>query len=304
MVDRRIRYLNSNGKIPAPGGGTQLLEEFRPPALSDLHRERLPAVRAAPVEVAPSLDPMKSVPVINGKKTSGNGRDVPLTKPKPLACAAEKKSAPGLEQSDPQEGSYFSESADRKSIAGHSGTILTFGRVEIIQGIRADSREKTVNALRQVLESVLSGDLPWELLQANYEGEAAPGERGHPGPLRGSKEIRVRHTDQSGHFAEILVPLGEGIVRGRALVACPGWFLLMLLFLAATCLALIAEQGFLNAGLFTHFLYSKAWIFVKLALIFSAALAALRGLLFSLFSKAVSRRKDGCGSMPAPQPIL
>jgi hypothetical protein len=81
------------------------------------------------------------------------------------------------------------------------------------------------------------------------------------------------------------VPLAEGMVRGRALVACPGWFLLMLLFLAASGLALIAEQGFLRAGLFTHFLDSKPWTFIKLALIFLAALVALRGFFFSLFTK-------------------
>jgi hypothetical protein len=93
------------------------------------------------------------------------------------------------------------------------------------------------------------------------------------------------NSNQSDQFAEIVVPLAKGIVRGNTLVACPGWFLLVLIFLAATCLALIAEQGLLNEGLFTHFLDSKAWVFIKLALIFPAALAALRGLFYSVFTK-------------------
>ena len=47
MVDRRIRYINPHGKIPAPGGGKELLEEIKSPLLSDLQSARLPAVRPA-----------------------------------------------------------------------------------------------------------------------------------------------------------------------------------------------------------------------------------------------------------------
>jgi hypothetical protein len=277
MVDRRIRYLNPNGKIPPPGGGAEFLEELTRPALSDLHSELLPTVRAAAAEEAPPLDPVRSAPVINGKKAS------PVATPTPVACAADKK-----QQSDPQEEASCSEDYGRKGIANHSGgVVLTFERVEALQPVRADSREKTVNALRQLLESVSSGDMPWELLQADYDGQVDLGERSRfSRRLGGSREglRRGRHTDQAGQFAEFVVPLGEGIARGRTLVVCPGWFLLMLLLFAATCLALIAEQGLRNAGLFTHFLDSKGWKIVKLALIFSAALAALRGLFFSLFT--------------------
>jgi hypothetical protein len=181
---------------------------------------------------------------------------------------------------------WFSDGDGPKGIAGHSGLVLTFERVEALRPVRADSREKTVNALRQLAESVSSGDMPWELLQADFDGKTGLAEHsGASGRFPGSREIGSRHTDQSDQLAEIVVPLAGGIVRGRALVACPGWFLLMLLFLAASGLALIAEQGFLRAGLFTHFLDSKPWTFIKLALIFSAALVALRGFFFSLFTK-------------------
>jgi hypothetical protein len=287
VVDRRVRYLNPNGKIPAPGGGTQLLEELKPPALSDLQIERVPAVRPGAFEEAPVVAPVKSAAVNSGKNTRVNGKDVPDISPEPAAWLADQKETPRLEQNDPQQGVPFPESDRRKGIAGHSGVVLTFGRVEALQTVRSDSREKTVKALRQLAESVSSGDMPWELLQADYDGTADLGERSWSARRRprGSREVGLRHADQSDQFAEIVVPLAKGIVRGRALVACPGWFLLMLIFLAATCLALIAEQGLLSAGLFTHFLDSKAWVFIKLALISPAALAALRGLFYSFFTK-------------------
>lgn len=286
MVDRRTRYLNSKGKFPPPGGGVQLLEELESPELSDAPSEGL---RPVVVEEPTPIDPVQTDRDINGKAAGGEGKDTPDGQPEPEAWAANVKSPPARKDSEPQDRAY--ESAIPTGLVRHTGTVLTFDRVETLQGVRADSREKTVNALRQLLDSVSSGDLAWELLQADYDGRAEPGKRsGSFKPLRGSKEIHLRHPDQAGQFSEV-VPLGEGIVCGRALVACPGWFLLMLLFLAATCLALIAEQGFLKAGVLTHFLDSKVWIFIKLGLIFSAALTALRGLFFSFFSKPVSREK-------------
>jgi hypothetical protein len=284
MVDRRIRYINPHGKIPAPGGGKELLEEIKIPLLSDLQSAQLPAVRPAAFEEPPVVAAVKSAPVTSSEKSRSNGKDAPDKPPASTAVIADQKETPRLDQSDPQEGLSFPESDEREAVAGHSGVVLTFERMEALQTARADSREKTANILRQLAESVASGDMPWELLHADYDGKADLGERsGSARQLHGSRKIGLRHTDQSEHFAEMVVPLAQGIVRGNALVACPGWFLWMLIFLAATCLALIAEQGLLNAGLFTHFLDSKAWVFIKLALIFPAALAALRGSFYSLF---------------------
>ena len=285
MVDRRIRYLNPNGKIPPPGGGNQLLQELKSPALSDLQKERLPAVQPLAIEEPAVGAGMERAPVTRVKNAVGTVKEVPNTTPEPAALSADQTET--LEQGDPQEGVSLSESDGRNGVASHTGgVVLTFERVEALQPARADSREKTASVLRQLAESVSSGDMPWELLQADYDAKGDPGENCRPSSRgRGSREAGSRHTDHSSHLAEIVVPLAEGIVRGRALVACPGWFLLMLLFLAATCLALIAEQGLLNAGLFPHFLNSKAWTFIKLGLIFPAALAALRGFFFSLFTR-------------------
>ena len=286
MIDRRIHYINPHGKIPAPGGGKELLEEIKIPLLSDLQSARLPAVRPAAFEEPPVVAAVKRAPVTSSKKSRSNGKDAPDNPPASTAVIADQKGNPRLDQSDPQEGLSFPESDERKGVAGHSGVVLTFERMEALQTAHADSREKTANILRQLAESVSSGDMPWELLHADYDGKADLGERsGSARRTHGSRKIDLRHTDQSDQVAEIVVPLAKGIVRGNALVACPGWFLLMLIFLAANCLALIAEQGLLNAGLFTHFLDSKAWVFIKLALIFPAALAALRGLFYSVFTK-------------------
>jgi hypothetical protein len=286
MVDRRIRYINPNSKIPPPGGGNQLLEELKAPALSDLQKEHLLAMRPLTVEEPPVVSAVKSKPGMSAKMSPGDGKNETNTPTEPVSLIEDQEERALLEDSEPQEEMWFSEGDGRKGIAGHSGLVLTFERVEALQPVRADSREKTVNALRQLAESVSSGDMPWELLQADFDGKTGLSERsGASGRFPWSRETGSGHTDQLDQFAEIVVPLTTGIVRGRALVACPGWFLLMLLFLAASGLALIAEQGFLNAGLFTHFLDSKAWTFVKLALIFSAALAALRGFFFSLFTK-------------------
>ena len=284
MVDRRIRYLNPNGKIPPPGGGNQLLQELKPPALSDLQKERLPAGQPLAIEEPAVGAAMERAPVTRVKKAVVV-KEVQTPPPEPAALSADQTET--LEQGDPQEGVSLSESDGRNGVASHTGgVVLTFERVEALQPARADSREKTASVLRQLAESVSSGDMPWELLQADYDAKGDLGENCRPSSRgRGSREVGSRHTDQSSHLAEIVVPLAEGIVRGRALVACPGWFLLMLLFLAATCLALIAEQGLLNAGLFPHFLNSKAWTFIKLGLIFPAALAALRGFFFSLFTR-------------------
>jgi hypothetical protein len=120
MVDRRIRFLNLNGKIPAPGGGNQLLEELKGPVLSDLQNARLPAVSPAACEV------VSPAPVMSGNKTGDNGEDVPDTLPTPTALIADQKETPRLEHSDPHKGVSFSESDGRKGIAGHSGSVLTF----------------------------------------------------------------------------------------------------------------------------------------------------------------------------------
>jgi len=286
MVDRRIRYINPHGKIPPPGGGNQLLEELKAPALSDLQKERLLAMRPLTVEEPPVVAAVKSTPGMSAQMHPGDSKNEINTPPEPASLIEDQEERALLEDSEPQEEVWFSDGDGRKGIAGHPGLVLTFERVEALRPVRADSREKTVNALRQLAESVSSGDMPWELLQADFDGKTGLAERsGASGRFPGSRETGSRHTDQSDQFAEIVVPLAEGMVSGRALVACPGWFLLMLLFLAASGLALIAEQGFLRAGLFTHFLDSKPWTFIKLALIFSAALVALRGFFFSLFTK-------------------
>ena len=275
MVDRRVRFLNPNPKFPAPGGGAQLLDAYKAPALSDIQRERLPAPSA--LEQSTVASPGKDAPVTNSKETSGRAKGASKISPELGAWLAVQQDTPP-EQGEPQ---------DPRSHSG--GVVLTFERVEALQAARADSREKTANALRQLAESVSSGGLPWELFQADYDETADPAIRSRPAKQSGgAKEIGLSQTDQSGQVAEIVVPLGEGIFRGMALVACPGWVLLMLLFLAATSLALVAEEGFLNAGMFLHFLESKAWTFVKLGLIFAAALAALRGLYFSLFSSPLN----------------
>ena len=287
MVDRRVRYFNPNAKFPPPGGGAQLLVDFKAPALGDVKAERLPAPRPTALEQSSVMAPTKSAPITNTKKTLGNGTDVPEISPELAAWIADQKETAQLEQREPQTPISFADDDGRQVNAGQSGgVVLTFERVEVVQAARADSREKTANALRQLAESVASGGMPWELFQVDYDGEVDPGTVSRPSKQSGgSKEIGLSHQNQSGQVAEIVVPLAEGIVRGRALVACPGWVLLMLLFLAGTSLALIAEQGFLNAGIFMHFLDSKTWTFLKLGLIFAAALAALRGLSFSLFSK-------------------
>jgi hypothetical protein len=287
MVDRRIRHLNPNGKIPAPGGGSQLLEELKAPALSDFQKEMLSEVTPGSFEDS-TIAPMKLSPVASLKETSGGKRnDIPDNLPGLAAFITDQKDTTMLEPIEAQQRVSFSESDGRKDETGHSGgVVLTFERVEALQAARAGSREKTASALRQLAESVASGGMPWELFQADYDGKADDGEYARTSNRRrGSREPNLRHKEQSDHLAEIVVPLGEGIVRGRALVACPGWLLLMLIFLAATCLALIVEQGFLNGGLFAHFLNSKAWTFIKLALICMAGLAALRGFFFSLFTK-------------------
>jgi hypothetical protein len=284
MVDRRVRYLNPNPKFPAPGGGAQLLDGFKAPALSDIQRERLPAPVA--LEQPSVVATAKDAPVTDSKHTTDPAKAVPEISSELGAWMAAQKETPLLEQSERLDPISFAAGARHKGAASNlGGVVLTFERVEALQAARADSRDKTANALRQLAESVSSGGMPWEIFQVDYDEKADPGIRSRPSkPLGGSKEISLSHTDQSGQVAEIVVPLAEGIVRGRSLVACPGWVLLMLLFLAATSLALIAEQGFLNAGMFMHFLESKAWTFIKLGLIFAAALAALRGLFFSLFS--------------------
>jgi hypothetical protein len=286
MVDRRIRYINPNGRIPPPGGGNQLLEELKAPALSDLQKERLLAMRSLTVEERPVVAAVESTPGMSAQMFPGDSKNESNTQPEPASLIEDQEERALLEDSEPQDEVWFSDGDGPKGIAGHSGLVLTFERVEALRPVRADSREKTVNALRQLAESVSSGDMPWELLQADFDGKTGLAEHsGASGRFPGSRETGSRHTDQSDQFAEIVVPLAEGMVRGRALVACPGWFLLMLLFLAASGLALIAEQGFLRAGLFTHFLDSKPWTFIKLALIFLAALVALRGFFFSLFTK-------------------
>jgi hypothetical protein len=281
MIDRRILYINPNGRIPPPGGGNQLPEEFKAPALSDLQKERLPAMTPLTVDEPPMVAAVKSTPGMSAKMSPDDSKNGTNT-PEPASLIEGQEERVRLEDSEAEEEVCFSEGDGRNGIAGHSGLVLTFERVEALRPMRADSREKTVNALRQLAESVSSGDMPWELLQADCDWKTGLAERsGASGRFPGSRETSSRRTDQ---LAEMVVPLAEGIVRGRALVACPGWFLLMLLFLAASGLALSAEQGFLHAGLLTHFLDSKAWTFTKLALIFSAALVALRGFFFSLFT--------------------
>ena len=71
MVDRRIRYINPNGKIPPPGGGNQLLEELKAPALSDLQKERLLAMRSLTVEERPVVAAGKSTPGMSLKMRCG-----------------------------------------------------------------------------------------------------------------------------------------------------------------------------------------------------------------------------------------
>jgi len=49
MVDLRIRHLNPNGQIPAPGGRSQLLEELKAAALI-IQKEMLPEARSGSFE--------------------------------------------------------------------------------------------------------------------------------------------------------------------------------------------------------------------------------------------------------------
>ena len=129
MVDRRVRYSNPNGKFPAPGGGPQLLEEFKAPALIDFQSERLPAMRPVAAENTPVVAAVKSVPVADVKRSRSNEQAAPESSPEPATWNPEQRETPRLEQAEPQNRPYFSESDGRKGIAGHPGTVLTFEKV-------------------------------------------------------------------------------------------------------------------------------------------------------------------------------
>ena len=83
MVDRRIRYINPNGKIPPPGGGNQLLEELKAPALSDLQKERLLAMRSLTVEELPVVAAVKSTPGMSAQMSPGDSKNETNAPPEP-----------------------------------------------------------------------------------------------------------------------------------------------------------------------------------------------------------------------------
>jgi hypothetical protein len=280
MNDRRDRYANSGrGKIPPPGGGRDLLEE--PDLAGDLEtnghesaagRLREGVHRVAPVEAEESRK--EELPKARVKEELGT-RPVPVTSD-PFVTPALTGLVPPDEVVHQDDALFSTQGNLQTPVLDYPGTALTFERVETFQTSRADSREKIVRALRQLIDDVTEGSFPWELLRPDYELESKPKERS--GAPRGNRV---------GVSSEAVVPLAKEIIRGRAVVACPSWFLLMLFFLAASSLAMIAEQGLLNAGAFTHFLGSKFWLFLKLGLVLLAALAALAGFFYTLFSKPV-----------------
>jgi hypothetical protein len=173
----------------------------------------------------------------------------------------------------------------------YPGTVLTFDKIETFQGARVYSRQRMVSALEQLLVDVDTGNLPWELLVPNSASEVknkeGPGD-GRNGAFErpASVDVSLERAEENTSFS-VFASLVKEMAQGRALVACPCWLLLMLVFLAATALAMIAEQGLLRSGVLTHFL-GRVWIFMKLGLVFLAAAAALAGLVNTLFVKPSS----------------
>ncbi len=269
-------------KIPPPGGAHDLLEE--PDSGEDLEpvgralavdRLREELHRVAPVVADGSR--MDGLPKPTDKDALGP-HCAPLTAAPLVAPAITRQVQPDKHEVVERDDPLFSPQVNlQRPVLDYPGTALTFERVETLQASRADSREKIVRALRQLIDDVTEGSFPWELLQPDFELDSKPKERsavprGSPAPAS----------------SEVVVPVAKEIIRGRAVVACPIWFLLMLCFLAASCLAMIAEQGLLHAGACTHFLGSQLWLFLKLGFVLSGALAALAGLFYTLFSKPVS----------------
>ncbi len=269
-------------KIPPPGGAHDPLEE--PDSADDLEpigralevdRLREELHRVAPVVADGSR--MDALPKPTDKEALGP-HCAPVNAA-PLVTPA----ITGLVQPDKHEvveraAPLFSPQVNlQRPVLDYPGTALTFERVETLQASRADSREKIVRALRQLIDDVTEGSFPWELLQPDFELDSKPKERS--AAPRGSR---------APVSSEVVVPLAKEIIRGRAVVACPSWFLLMLFFLAASCLEMFAEQGLLRAGACSHFLGSQLWLFLKLGFVLLAALAALAGLFYTLFSKPVS----------------
>jgi hypothetical protein len=283
MNTLRDRYANSgSGKIPPPGGAHDLLEE--PHAGEHLE----PIGRALAVDrlreevhrVAPGVaegSRMEGLPKPTDKEALGP-HCAPVTAAPLVAPALTGLVQPDNHEVVDRDDTLFSPQVNlQRPALDYPGTALTFERVETLQASRADSREKIVRALRQLIDDVTEGSFPWELLQPDFELDSKPKERS--AAPRGSL---------APVSSEVVVPLAKEIIRGRAVVACPSWFLLMLFFLAASCLAMIAEQGLLHAGACAHFLGSKLWLFLKLGFVLLAALAALAGLFYTLFSKPVS----------------
>jgi hypothetical protein len=264
MIDRRDRYANSaRGKFPPLGGGLELDESGA--VAEELHE-------AARVESEGSAEEVlrnTTVKVELGTRRA-QARLVPLVEP--TLNEGVKCNEIAVQ---PDDRSIPAQSHLPTAGLNSTGTSLTFERVETFRTARADSREKIVCALRQLMEDVAEGNFPWELLRPDYDIESTNERSVAPSPNRVVAS------------PEVVVPLAKEIIRGRALVMCPSWLLLMLFFLAATCLAMIAEQGLLNAGACTHFLGSKLWIFFKLGLVLLAALAAMAGLFHTLFAKRV-----------------
>jgi hypothetical protein len=272
MSDRRDRYANSaRGKIPPLGGGRELLDDDDKGESGAVAEELHEAARVESEGSAEEVLRDKTVKVELGTRRAP-ARSVPLVEPAlngVVKCNEIAVVQPD-DRSIPLQGHLPTAGSDS------AGTSLTFERVETFRTARADSREKIVRALRQLIEDVADGNFPWELLRPDYDVESTTERSVAPSPNRVVAS------------PEVVVPLAKEIIRGRALVACPSWLLLMLFFLAATCLAMIAEQGLLNAGACTHFLGSKLWIFLKLGLVLLAALSAMAGLFHTLFAKRVS----------------
>ena len=80
--------------------------------------------------------------------------------------------------------------------SGRSGLILVLDEAETLQRMRADTREKGLNALRQLLDEIGRGPLPWALPSRDrYRWPSSTGRRASSGfpHLRAEAPHRLRH---------------------------------------------------------------------------------------------------------------
>jgi hypothetical protein len=293
MFNRRnLNASSEEGRIPAPGGAGDTAQELRLAGFRGTNYGALPEVGSGLPEELEAVEPVKPVKSQEDRASGTKVKESRAQRQTPVTSSPAVKPVPP-EGVNPDEGKESPEDSPMQA-----ELFSPPGMVETLRGARANSREKIVEALRELTDAVDGGSFSWELLRPDHDSEAKPqepsvGERSYlmrafdmgPSTSRDSRQITLQRPDQAGSFSEGVVSLAKEIACGRALIACPSWLFFTLFFLAVTCLALIAEQGLLHAGFLMHFLVSKVWVGIKLGLAAMASLSALFGLFYTLFGK-------------------